>query len=48
MTTRSDLVETSSTFRGIADHLLSVLHGRRALAALGLAIVAVGLTWQWT
>jgi hypothetical protein len=48
MTTQSDLVEARPPSRGIADHLLPALRGRRALAVLGLAVVAAGLAWQWT
>lgn len=48
MTTQSDLAEARPPFRGIADRLLPMLRGRRALAVLGLATVAAGLAWQWT
>ncbi|MCO6416166.1 hypothetical protein JYK14_08295 [Siccirubricoccus sp. KC 17139] len=48
MTTQSDLVEARSAFRAFGDRLPPVLRGRRALAVLGLAVVAAGLAWQWT
>ena len=48
MTTRSNFVQARSPFRGVADRLLPALRGRRALAVLGLAVVAAGLAWQWT
>ncbi|WP_207791898.1 hypothetical protein [Siccirubricoccus phaeus] len=48
MTTQSDLVEARSPFRAFGDRLPPVLRGRRALAVLGLAVVAAGLASQWT
>ena len=48
MTTQSDLVGARSPFRDTGDRILPLLRARRALAALGLAVVAAGLAWQWT
>ncbi|MCB4824858.1 hypothetical protein [Roseicella aerolata] len=48
MTTQSDLVEVHLPFRGIGDRLFAALRGRRALAMLGLAVVAAGLASQWS
>ena len=48
MTTQSHSIAARSPFPGMTGRPLPVLRGRRALAALGLAVVAAGLAWQWT